>query len=74
MLDLQIQRHLYRSFRPYIIFVLLLTCKVLAYSQTYSGDIRGSITDPSGAAIPKASITLTDEATHQTRNTSTDSA
>jgi outer membrane receptor protein involved in Fe transport len=51
-------------------FVLIL--KTLAIAQTYSGGLRGTITDPSSAAVPGASITLTDEATHQIRATTSD--
>jgi outer membrane protein TolC len=46
----------------------------VSQAQTYNGGIRGSITDPHGAAIAGAAITLTDEATHQIRTTATDSA
>jgi hypothetical protein len=53
---------------------LFLTSAAVSQAQTYDGAIRGSITDPHGALISDASITLTDEATHQIRTTTTDSA
>src|SRR3984885_3721863 len=56
------------------LFVLLLALNLPAVAQTYSGGVRGSITDPGGASVAGASITLTDESTHQTRNTTSDSA
>jgi hypothetical protein len=42
-------------------------------AQTFDGGIRGSVSDPSGAPITGAAITLTDEATHQVRETRSDS-
>lgn len=53
---------------------LFLTAAAVSQAQTYNGAIRGSITDPHGAAISDAKITLTDEATHQARTATTDSA
>jgi trimeric autotransporter adhesin len=70
--------HLQRSHRvqslskTYLLIALLLSLAAIAHSQTYSGGIRGVVTDPSGAALHAASITLTDESTRQTRSTSTD--
>src|SRR5579859_2293825 len=42
-------------------------------TQTYNGAIRGSVTDTSGRGIANATVTLTDEGTHQIRTTSSDS-
>jgi trimeric autotransporter adhesin len=60
---------------PLKIFTLLfaLTLIVPAVAQTYNGGLRGTITDPSGATVRGASITLTDESTHQARITTSDS-
>ncbi len=41
--------------------------------QTYNGAIRGSVTDTSGRGIASATVTLTDQGTHQIRTTSSDS-
>lgn len=38
-------------------------------AQTFLGGIRGSVTDKSGAVIPEAKVTLTDEATGIARST-----
>jgi Carboxypeptidase regulatory-like domain len=64
-----------RSFRyiRHILVVLLLTISGALLVQSYSGAIRGTITDSSNAAIAGAQVTLTDEATHQTRSTQSDS-
>jgi hypothetical protein len=41
-------------------------------AQTFTGGLRGAVTDASGAAVRGAAVTLTDEATHQTRAVITD--
>ena len=58
----------------FLLPTLLLAPCITAHSQTFSGGIRGSITDVSGAAIAGASVTLVDEATHQIRETTSDSS
>jgi trimeric autotransporter adhesin len=57
-----------------ISFVLFLGLGSGSQAQTYNAGIRGAITDPHGATISHASITLTDEGTRQIRTTTTDSA
>lgn len=52
----------------YLILIFLLLGRSLI-AQTFNGAIRGSITDSRGAALANAIITLTDEATHQVRET-----
>src|ERR1700734_473607 len=43
-----------------IAFCFLLSVAGLAFSQsTNSGDIRGTVTDPSGALLPGVSVTVT---------------
>ena len=43
-----------------IVFLLVLVAvTVSAYAQTSSGDLHGRITDPSGAVIPRATISAT---------------
>ncbi len=57
--------------------ILAFTAIALAspiVSQTYNGGIRGVVTDASGALLPDAAVTLTDEGTGQVRNTHTDGA
>jgi len=54
-------------------FVLLLACAAPSSAQTAeTGALTGTVTDPSGAVISGASITLTSTATGQTRTTTTD--
>ena len=55
-----------------LLAVFLLTAGVPIESQTFDGGIRGSVTDPSGAPIAGATITLVDEATQQQRETTSD--
>jgi hypothetical protein len=62
------------SFRVLISAFLLLSFVSLSRAQTYNGALRGAVTDPSGALLPNVAITLTDEATHQIRETKSDSA
>src|ERR1700691_4899315 len=39
-----------------------------------TGNIQGTVTDTTGAVVPKASVTLTDEATRVARKTTSDNA
>src|SRR5579862_1555515 len=56
-----------------VCFVLLLTCTSLSLAQTAeTGALTGTVTDPSGAIISGATVTLTSAATGQTRTTTTD--
>jgi trimeric autotransporter adhesin len=55
-----------------IVVVSLFATSGALFAQSYSGAIRGTITDSSNAAIAGAQVTLTDEATQQTRDTKSD--
>jgi hypothetical protein len=45
--------------------ILLGLCAATAFAQTASsGSVSGQVTDPQGAAVPGAEVTLTDTATH----------
>ncbi len=48
-------------------FLLLLTCSALTWSQTTS--LTGVVTDPTGASVPGAKVTITHEATRVSRST-----
>jgi Carboxypeptidase regulatory-like domain len=43
-----------------------------SFAQKTSGDIHGTVTDPSGAAVPGSALTLTDQATGAKRKTTSD--
>jgi hypothetical protein len=45
-----------------------------AHAQTYSGGLRGANANRSGAVIAGASISLTNDATQETRSTQSDGA
>src|SRR5947209_1769353 len=44
-----------------------------AFAQVFYGSIVGDVTDPSGAAVPNVTVTITHAATAQTRSGVTDS-
>ncbi|MCA1651096.1 MAG: hypothetical protein LC753_12715 [Acidobacteria bacterium] len=48
--------------------VLLLAPATAARTQTFTGGIRGVITDANGV-VPSVTVTLTNEATNVSRNT-----
>ena len=59
------------------LFVLFLSVMVQARAQAIStngGSIQGSITDPSGAAIPNATVVISDPATGYSHTLTTDKA
>ena len=61
----------------YMIVTLLATCLIstqLCWAQTSSGEISGRVVDASGAVIPGASVTLTNQETGEQRIGKTDSA
>ena len=61
------------------IFTIALAFALLSATQTPcqiagTGNIQGTVSDTTGAVIPNASVVLTNEATHVSRNSSTDTA
>src|ERR1700679_319478 len=46
-----------------IALVLVSLCSVTAVAQTSTTSLRGVVTDSSGALVPQASVTLSDQAT-----------
>jgi hypothetical protein len=58
----------------FLISILLCFAFIhVAFGQVITGDIVGSVSDPSGAAIPGAAVTVTNTGTQFTRKTETNS-
>ena len=53
-----------------VAFTLLLSPRA-ASGQNYAGSVRGTVTDPAGAAVPGAEVTLRDVGTNSTSHTKT---
>ena len=66
---MSVSRRYLRSSFIFCILAAFLTS--VARPQTTSGTIVGTVTDQSGAVVPSAKITLIDEATKDTRETTT---
>lgn len=54
-----------------LVFSLVLAGSLASLAQVSTATILGSVTDPSGAAIPNAPVTVTDTDTNQTRKFTT---
>src|SRR5580658_6235049 len=50
---------------------LLLACSPPLLAQVSTADLLGTVTDPSGAVVPNAQVTLTNTATRQKRQAPT---
>jgi Carboxypeptidase regulatory-like domain len=69
---LQLQAVCSRSvFSAWLLGVLLLSAASFASAQSTGGRIRGTVTDPSGGAVAGAKVTLINEATNTSRESST---
>lgn len=71
-----ISRFYWRPYRSILApaLALLLILVPRGQSQTFDGGIRGSVTDSTGAPINGAIISLTDQGTHETRATTSDTS
>jgi len=56
-----------------ICLILSLSCAITG-AQVTTADILGTVSDPSGAVLPKVTIVVTNTSTHDTRTTSSDSS
>ena len=50
-----------------VVAISLVVFLPTSFAQKTTGDISGTVTDPSGAAVPGSTVTLTDQATGATR-------
>src|SRR5579871_1171314 len=63
-----------RRFSPFVLVVVLIAFVSLqAFAQTETGTIVGTVTDPSGAVVTGATVTVTNKAMGATRTTTTGS-
>lgn len=56
------------------LLMLIVLGITFSFAQTTRGTVTGSVTDPSGAVVAKASVALVDKATNVTRTTETNNA
>src|ERR1043166_4466705 len=52
----------------------LLACALSASAQVSSGNVRGIVTDPNGAVVPNAKVTITQKSTNVSSTTQTTGA
>ncbi len=57
-----------------LISLFFLSASLLVFSQTATTSLRGTITDPSGALVPGATVTLTNAATGSSMSTTASSS
>ena len=65
-----LRTHLLQRARALSCFLFCAT--FCAFAQTYTGSIAGTVTDPSGSAVPNAKVTITDVAKGYSYNAQTD--
>ncbi|HEX2329209.1 MAG TPA: carboxypeptidase-like regulatory domain-containing protein, partial [Candidatus Angelobacter sp.] len=66
----------FRLFLPLLLLLSLtiITAGAWAQSTVASGSIQGTVTDPNGAVVPNASVTITNKDTGQTSKLTTSSS
>lgn len=66
----QVSSNMLRRAVPVVsLLVLLVLAMTPALHAQFKASLRGTVTDPSGAVIPGAKVTLTDKSTNQVRTT-----
>ncbi len=63
-----------RSFLSLLVAFILSAILSTAHAQTNSGSINGAVTDPSGAVVPGATVSVQNPVSGYTRTATTDSA
>lgn len=58
--------------KTFILLALILCFSVMCSAQTFRGGIQGTVTDPNGAVVPGADVTITSPDTGLTRTIQTD--
>jgi hypothetical protein len=56
------------DFRRYLVLAAMLAFFVLGAEAQYRGSLRGTVTDPAGAVVPRAKVTLLNPATNETKS------
>ncbi len=51
---------------------VLVVCPSILFAQSYTGTITGTLKDPSGAVIPRATVTITNQQTDRQESATTD--
>src|SRR5690349_12018736 len=62
-----------RTFAMLAVALLILASGAAVWSQTVQGVITGTVTDPTGAVVPNATVTITNVGTNISQNTTTGS-
>src|SRR5437763_3872233 len=66
------------SFRRYAqvlgVAFAILACVLSAHAQVTTGNVRGIVTDPTGATVPNAKVTITQKSTNASTTAQTTSA
>src|ERR1700733_12265676 len=60
--------------RAALLFVLLLVASLPAFGQLTTADILGTVTDASGAVVPNAQVTVTNQGTQEKRTTTSNAS
>lgn len=62
-----------RTFAIVVVALLILASGGVAWSQSVQGVITGTVTDPTGAVVPNAAVTITNVGTNISQTTTTNS-